>query len=380
MPGTLVGRTSRVIALGLLLAVPGIAHGQAAAGDPIKVGVIVAATGPAATVGLPERNGILLAEKVINERGGVKGRPLKLIVKDDTSNADTAISLANELIFGEKITALVGSTATASTVAIGGITQKVKLPQIAFSGFGPAIERERTCTLHLAASQEQNARAMLEYAKSINARRMGVLHDAGFGSIVVNELKRLADGYGVQLVATEKFEMSATDTTTQAAKVKAAQPDAIFVASVSATPMRDARRLQMTQPIISHMGSSTYELVSAMGSGADNVIFPEFVLAEDPLPHQREFVELYRKEYGVLPKNVEAMAFDGLHVLALALGKVGPEAGGPKICEALRGPYAGVFAQYNFAADDMNGIGPASFVYSKLVNGKYTRLPFRAPR
>jgi branched-chain amino acid transport system substrate-binding protein len=197
---------------------------------------------------------------------------------------------------------------------------------------------------------------------------------------VVNELKRLADGYGVQLVSMEKFEMGATDTTTQAAKVKAAQPDAIFVASVSAAPMRDARRLQMTQPIISHMGSSTYELVSAMGSGADNVIFPEFVLAEDPLPHQREFVELYRKEYGVLPKNVEAMAFDGLHVLAQALGKVGPEAGGPKICEALRGPYAGVFAQYNFAADDMNGVGPASFVYSKLVNGKYTRLPFRAPR
>ena len=93
------------------------------------------------------------------------------------------------------------------------------------------------------------------------------------------------------------------------------------------------------------MGSSTYELVNAMGTGADNVIFPEFVLAEDPLPHQREFVELYRKEYQVLPKNVEAMAFDGLHVLAQALGKVGAEAGGPKICEALRGPYAGVFAK-----------------------------------
>jgi branched-chain amino acid transport system substrate-binding protein len=380
MRAAFIGRMLKATAVMLLVALPATAHAQAATGDPIKVGVIVAVTGPAAVVGIPERNGVVLAEKVINERGGVKGRPIKLIVKDDTSNADTAISLANELIFGEKVVALIGSTASASTVAIGGITHKIKLPQIAFSGFGPAIERERTCVLHLAASQEQNARAMLEYAKSINARRMGVLHDAGFGSIVLNELKRLADGYGVQLVAAEKFEMGATDTTTQAAKVKAAQPDAIFVASVAATPMRDARRLQMTQPIISHMGSSTYELVNAMGSGADNVIFPEFVLAEDPLPHQREFVELYRKEYQVLPKNVEAMAFDGLHVLAQALGKVGSEAGGPKICEALRGPYAGVFAQYNFAADDMNGIGPASFVYSKLVAGKYTRLPFRAPR
>ena len=377
---TVVSGMFQIVAVVLTLMLPGFAHAQAASGEPIKIGVIVAVTGPAATVGVPERNGVLLAEKVINERGGVKGRPIKLIVKDDTSNADTAISLANELIFGEKVVALIGSTATASTVAIGGITQKAKVPQIAFSGFGPAIERERTCVLHLAASQEQNARAMLEYARAINARRVGVLHDAGFGSIVVNELKRFADGYGVQLIATEKFEMAATDTTTQAAKVKAAQPDAVMVASVSAAPMRDVRRLQMTQPIISHMGSSTYELVSAMGAGADNVIFPEFVLAEDPLPHQREFVERSRKEYKVLPKNVEAMSFDGLHALAQALGKVGPDGGGPKICEALRGPYPGVFAQFNFAADDMNGIQPASFVYTKLVNGKYTTLPFRAPR
>ena len=354
------------------------AMAQQATGEPIKIGVIVAATGPAASVGIPERDGVLLAEEVINSRGGVKGRPIRLIVRDDASNPDTAISHANELIFGEKVVALIGSSSSASSVAIGGITHRLKFPQLAFSGFGPAIERERRCVFHLAASQEPNARAMLEYARHIKAKRMGILHDAGFGTIVLNELKRFVEGYGVELVVAEKFEAGATDTTTQAAKIKAAQPDAIFVASVSAAPMRDIRRLQVTQPIISHFGSSSYELVNAMGLGADNVIFPEFLVAEDPAPHQKEFVDLYKKKYGTLPKNFEAFSFDGVHALAEALAKVGPDAGGEAICEAMRRPYRGVFGHFDFSADDMNGIRQSSFLYSKLVNGKYTRLPFTA--
>ena len=353
---------------------------QQATGEPIKIGVIVAVTGPAASVGIPERDGVLLAEEVINSQGGVKGRPIKLIVRDDASNPDTAISHTNELIFGEKVVALIGSSSSASSVAIGGITHRLKFTQIAFSGFGPAIERERKCVFHLAASQEPNARAMLEYARSIKAKRMGVLHDAGFGTIVLNELKKLADEYGVELAVAEKFEAGATDTTTQAAKIKAAQPDAIFVASVSAAPMRDIRRLQITQPIISHMGSSSYELVKAMGAGADNVIFPEFLIAEDPAPHQKEFVEQYKKKYGTLPKNFEAFSYDGVRALAEVLAKVGPDASGEQICEAMRRPYRGVFGQYDFSANDMNGIRQPSFIYSKLVSGQYTRLPFRVEK
>ena len=271
-----------------------MAQSQSATGEPIKIGVILAATGPAAALGVPQRNGILLAEKTINSRGGVKGRPIRVLIRDDGTNADTAINHANELIFGEKVVALIGSTTTASTLAIGGITHRLTYPQIAFSGFGPA-EKDRKCVFHLAAGNEPNARAMLEYAKGTNAKRMAVLHDAGFGTIVLGELKRFADSYGVELIIAEKFEAGATDTTTQAAKIKAAQPDAIFVASASAAPMRDIRRLQITQPIISHYGSSTYELVNAMGTGADNVIFPEFVFGEDPAPNQKGFVELFRK-------------------------------------------------------------------------------------
>ena len=193
-------------------------------GEAIKIGAIVSVTGAGAGLGVPERNGLLLAEKDINAKGGIKGRPIKIIVEDDASNPDTALSKANDLIFGQKVQALLGPSLTASTVAVGGVTHANKIPQIAFTGIGPAVERDRKCVAHVLPPQRLNATALLEYAKSIKATKIGVLHDAGYGNVVMAELKPLADKYGVKLVAVEKFEIGATDTTTQAAKVKAESP------------------------------------------------------------------------------------------------------------------------------------------------------------
>src|SRR2546423_2182741 len=104
-----------VVAGGAVLGAP--ADAQQAASEPVKIGVILALTGAGAGLGIPERNGAVLAEKIINSKGGVSGRPIQLIIEDDGSNPDGAISKANNLIHREKIVALIGSSQTASTVA-----------------------------------------------------------------------------------------------------------------------------------------------------------------------------------------------------------------------------------------------------------------------
>ena len=351
-----------------------------ATGEPIKVGAIVSITGAGAGLGIPERNGIQLAEKTINAKGGVNGRPIKVVIEDDASNPDTALSKANDMIYNQKVVALLGPSLTANTVAIGGLTHNLNMPQLAYTGIGPAVEKQRTCVFHMPPPQRLNAQALLEYAKSINAKKLGVLHDAGYGNVVMTELKAIADDYKVQYVAVEKFEIGATDTTTQAAKVKAAQPDAVMVIATSATPFRNVKQVQITQPIIAAIGSSSYEYVNAMGPAADNIVIAEFLVGEDPLPHQKDFVELYKKEYNSTPKNFEALSWDSVHVVAQALQKAGVDATGQKLCDAIRGPYAGVLANYNFAADDLTGIELGSYVFSKLVGGKYTRTEFRVAK
>ena len=368
---------ARLAGAAALVGISAFAVQAQTSGEPIKIGAIVSATGAGAGLGIPERNGMLLAEKTINAKGGINGRPIKLVIEDDASNPDTALSKANDLLFGQKVVGLIGPSLTASTVAVGGVTHANKIPQIAFTGIGPAVEKERKCLAHVLPPQKLNAQALLEYAKSIKATKVGVLHDAGYGNVVMAEIRPLADSYGVKLVAVEKFEVGATDTTTQAAKVKAAQPDAVFIIATSATPFRNVKQLQMAQPVVAAIGSSSYEYVNAMGPGADNVVIPEFVVGEDPLPHQKAFVDLYKQTYNSTPKNFEAAGWDAVHVMAQAIGKAGPNATPQAICDAMRAPYSGVLANYNFSADDMTGIPLSSYVFSKLVNGKYTRTPFR---
>jgi branched-chain amino acid transport system substrate-binding protein len=354
---------------------------SAGAEEPIKIGAVFSMTGPGAGLGGPERHGALLAEKIINAHGGVKGRPIKVLVEDDGSKPDIAKSKAESLIYNDKVKAIIGPSLTASTGAVGAVTNAVPMVQIACTGLGPKIEQSYTRLFHVLPPQALNARALLEYAtRAAKAKKIGVLHDSGYGNVVMTAMKTVAESYQVEFVAIEKFEVGATDVTTQAAKVKAANPDLVMVIATSPVPFRSVRQIGLQQPVLAAVGSSSYEYVKGMGEFADDITFAEFVVAESPLPHQSEFVELYRKEYGTLPKTYEAAGWDAVHLIAKALEKAGPDASPDALAAALRAPAQGVLAAYNFARDDMTGIELSSYTYSKLVKGQFTRLPFTNPK
>lgn len=362
--------------LAMTAATASLAQGS---GDPIVIGAVISATGPLATVGIPERDGILLAQKLLNQKGGINGHRLEVIIEDDSSSPDVAVQKVNSLVHGRKVQALLGASGIGNTVATGAITAPLKLPQVAFSGIGPAVEKERTCLMHLLPSQELNARALLEYAtKVVKAKRVVMLHDSGYGQVVFNALKTVAPQYPVEIVGSEKFDIGATDVTTQAAKLRSQTPDAVFVVGVTAVPFRNVKQIKLSVPVISALGSSSYDVVKGMGDAADDIVFPEFLIAEDPLPNQKEFVELFRKEYGRNPKNYEAAGFDSVMVTAKAFEKAGPKPTNEALCAAYRRPYAGVLGDYDFSAADMTGLQLQSFNYSKVVKGQFTRLTFKA--
>ena len=365
----------------LLLAglAPAAALAQPASGEPIKIGAVLSVTGPAAGLGIPTRNGILLAEKAVNAAGGVRGRPIRIVLEDDASNPDNARTKTTALVHNEKVVAMLGPGQVAQIVAAGAVTDPLKIPQIVPAGLSVPVERERRCIFHVLPSQDLNARAMMEYAvNGLKVKRVGMLHDSGYGNVVMNALKSIQSSYpGIEFVAVEKFEIGATDVTTQAAKVRAASPQAVMVVATSGTPFRAVKQVRLDLPVIAAIGSSSYEYVKAMGDAADNIVIPEFLVGEDPLPSQKAFVDMYRKEYNALPKNFEAAGWDLVQFMAAALRSAGPAAKSAEVCEALRRPHQGVLADYDFREPDLTGMKLTSFVYSKLVNGQYTRLPFR---
>lgn len=377
MPGRRRAVAAAAIGVLALAGATGLAQAQSKP-EPYRVGALLSVTGGLAVAGLPEREGVLLAQKVINARGGINGRQLDIQLEDDGSNPDSAVSKANALLHTHKVIAIIGPSAIAQTVAIGGTTQSMKVPLLAFTGLGPPVERERTCVMHMTPAQELNARAMLSYARDHGYKRVGVLHDSGYGQVIWNSMKSLGDEYGVEFAQVEKYELTTNDATTQAAKVKAANPEAVLILGTSPAPFRNIRQLKMTQPVIATHASSTYENVKAMGEGADNVIHAEFLVAEDPLPQQKEFVEAFQKEYGKLPKNFAAAGWDSVMVLAEALKDAGPNPSGERLCAAVRRVHQGAMTRYDFTQPDMGGFTLAGYTYSKLTGGRYTRLDYKA--
>lgn len=364
-----------VAALGICLA----AASTAQQAEPIKIGAITSMTGPLALTGQAQREGYLLAVKVVNEKGGVKGRPIQLILEDDASNPDTAVTKANLLLSTHKVKALLGPSALASTVAVGSITSRTSFPQIATSGIGLPVERERKCIYHMMPPQGVNAAGLLAYAtEAMKAQRVAVLHDSGFGQAVMNALKDLAPKYGVNFVAVEKYDLTATDMSAQTAKVKAANPDLVFAISASPTPFRNLKQLRVNATIITPIAAAVYETVKAMGDSAEGVIFAEFLVAEDPRAAEKEFVERFQAEYGKLPKNFEAAAWESVRLITKVLNEVGADATDEKICAAIRGKHTGTHTNYDFAEPDMTGLKVSNFTYSQIRDGKFTRLPFKA--
>lgn len=376
-------RSKPLAVLGLLstlaAALPALPALAQPAANPIRVGVVLSLTGPLAVAGQPERDGIALAVKQVNAGGGVQGRPLEALIEDDASSPDGALTKTNNLIFNRQVRALLGSTGIAATVAMGGVSAGRKLPQLAFTGLGPAVERERNCVFHLTPAQELNARSLLEYAvRELRLRKLAILHDTGFGAPVAASLKALAAEYGVSFVGVEKVELGATDATPQAAKLRSAEPEAILVVASSPTPFRSVRQMKIAAPVIAAHPSAPYDVVKAMGDGAEGVVFADFLVAEEPLPHQQAFVEAFQKEYGRLPKNFDAVGFDAVQILVRALQKAGADAPGEALCAAMRGAQPGVLASYDLAAPDLGGLKVSSFVYSRYQNGRFSRLKLRA--
>lgn len=352
------------------------AAAQSAEGEPIKIGALLSVTGGLAGVGIPERNGVLLAAEAINEKGGINGQPIEIVLEDDGSSPDAAIPKINQLIHEDEVAAVIGPTGIAQTVAVGAITQPMNLPVLAFTGLGPDVEKERTCVFHLTPAQALNARALLSYAQHIGAENVAVLHDSGYGQVIWNAMQDMGPAFGVDFTTVEKFEIAATDATPQAALIRASNPDAVIVLSTSAVPFRSLHQVRIDKPIISVHGTATYQYVDAMGEAADNIVHAEFIVPEDPLPHQEEFIERYQEAHGELPKHFAAAGWDAVHMLAERIAEVGPDAPSEELCEALRQPYQGVTTTWDFSQPDMGGLTLDSFTYSMLEDGSFSRLDY----
>jgi len=315
-------------ALGVALAAAlfGIAA-PAAAQEPIKIGLIVDRIGFAKAWSEPITQGAVYAARELNAKGGVLGRKVDLLIEDDQSKPDLSATAARKL---EEAGAafILSLTHTVAALQAQTVTVETKTPHLA-----PSL------TVDTLTTQVQNPNfwqtgplastqiaTLLSYARHSNYKRVALVSDnSAISQATAKAFKAEFDKNRIELVADEVLPSGAQSAEAQMQKVRAARPDAIFLATLL-TPenllvMRAYRQHAMKTPLIGNYNLAVPVYMSVAKGLLDGIVFVD---AWDPAkPQVKQFIAGYAKEMGTEPHNMMGYGYDGVMLAADAIRRAG---------------------------------------------------------
>jgi branched-chain amino acid transport system substrate-binding protein len=359
----------------------------ALAKDTIKIGAILAVTGPASFLGAPESKTLEMMVSDINKRGGIKGEKIELIVKDSGGSPEKAFSFAKQLIEGDKVLAIIGPSTSGETMKIKNVAEEGKTILLSCSAAEAIVDPVAKYVFKTPQKDNFAVIRIFEQMKKMNISKIGVLSsNTGFGKAGKEHIEKLAPTYGIKVVGSEVYDKAATDLTAEVTKVKASGAEALLNWSIEpaqAIILKNARQIGFTGPIFQSHGFGNIKYVQAAGAAAEGVIFPAGrLLIADTLPKsnpQKSVLMNYKKEYEAKfhedASTFGGHAYDAMVILTKAIEKANSTNKDDvrAAIEGLKG-VVGTGGIFNFSPKDHNGLGIDSFEMLTVKNGKFVLL------
>jgi branched-chain amino acid transport system substrate-binding protein len=359
-----------------------------AAWADITIGVCVSATGPAASLGIPEKQTIALLPPTMG------GEKVRYIVLDDATDPSTAVQNARKLTGDDKVDAIIGSTATPTSIAIYGVASETKTPQISMAPFPPIADKAPWVFI-TPQDFNQMAMAIAAHMASHNIKTIGFIGYAdSYGELWLKAMQSAAEAKGIKVSAVERFQRNDTSVTGQVLKLIAANPDAVLIAG-SGTPavLPQATLIERGYKgkFYQTHGIANRDFLRVGGKNVEGTIFPvgPMLLAEqlaDSHPSKKPALEYIKSYEGVYGANSRS-TFGGHGWDAyLLLNRAVPEAlkkakpGTPEFRAALRDALEnvkelpGVHGVFNMSATDHNGFDSRAAIMATVENGDWKLL------
>lgn len=354
----------------------------------IKIGVVLALTGPNASLGVPYRKGVELLPKEIG------GEKVQLIFLDDASDPSTAVRNAQKLITDDTVDILIGGSNTPASQAMANVTQREQLQQISLA---PAAHPADKNTWLIAMPQPANLWAAA-LVKDMLKRKVKTVAYIGFsdpwGDIAYNGLKEAAEKAGIQVVTNERYARADTSVTGQVLKIIAAKPDAVMVGgsgTPGALPHIALAERGYKGPVYATPGVFNKDFLRVGGKSVEDVIGVTGPIgAHDQLPANNpikkvseEFIKKYDDINGKNSWNsFAAFAYDGMLTLEDAIPRALKKAkpGTPEFRRAVRDEVravkelAGTNGVYQFPEGSSYGVDERSVILVQVKNGDWKLL------
>ena len=349
--------------------------------ETIKIGVITDRVGVSKPYSEPATEGVVFGAEEINRKGGVLGRKIELLIEDDQSRPDISAALARKLIDQGAVFILSVSLSPA-TQQQQTVTMEAKVPQMTPMNSADYLttQLDNPYFWQTGPLGSTQIATLLAHAKSKNFKRVALITDnSDLGQAIAKAFKATLEKGGIQVVAEEVVPRGATTAMPQMQKLRAANPEAMFLAGVLTAEnvliFRAYKELGVKFPIHSSYNLSVPIYESVAKGLIDGITFVD---AYDPeKPEVKAFVEAYKKGTGKEPVNLVGYGYDGIHLVADAIRRAG-STDKEKIREAMqKTSYAGVMGakgmKYSFPEGKRAGFDPNGMVvrvYEKDRQGR----------
>jgi len=361
--------------------------GSAMAADPIKVGLSGPFTGGSSSMGVSMRDGVKLAVQEINKAGGVLGRPLQLVERDDEAKNELGVQIAQELINKEQVTATLGFINTGVAQGAQRFYQEAEIPVLNNVATGTVLSKQwpdakANYVFRTSANDAiQSSMIAEEAVKRQNFKKPAILADStNYGQLGREDLTNALAKLSVKPVAVEKFNIGDTDMTAQVLKAKEAGADVILTYAIGPELAQIANamaKLGWKVPMIGSWTLSMASFIDTAGPNGDGAMMPQTFIQLPTTPKRKAFIEAYQKAYNIdrMPSPVSAaQGYDSAYLLAAAITQA-KSTDGRKIREALENLQAkveGVVTVYDkpFSAADHEAISSNIPVFGLVKGGR----------
>jgi branched-chain amino acid transport system substrate-binding protein len=359
--------------------------GAAGAADPIKVGLSGPFTGGSSAMGVSMRDGVKLAVEEINKKGGVMGRPIALVERDDEAKNEVGVQVAQELINKEKVVATLGFINTGVSLAAQRFYQEAEIPVLNNVATGSKVTKQFPAPNYIfrnaAYDTVQSAMIVDEAIGRQKFKKVAILADStNYGQFGKDDLLAALKAKSVEPVAVEKFNVKDTDMTSQLLKAKEAGAEAILTYAIGPELAQIANgmdKLGWKVPMIGSWTLSMASFIDPAGKNSEGAMMPQTFIQLASTPKRKAFIEAYQAAYKVdrIPSPVSAaQGYDSVYLLAAAIEQA-KSTDGPKIREALENlktKVEGVVTTYDapFTADDHEAISANIPVMGVVKGGR----------
>jgi branched-chain amino acid transport system substrate-binding protein len=357
------------------------------AAEPIRIGAVVSATGPASFLGEPEKNTLAMQADAINAAGGLLGRPVEVIVLDDETDVNKAVLAADRLLKKENVVAVLGPTVSGNTLAVAPKFVAAKVPLVSCAAAEKIVKPVSPWVFKTAQSDRLAVARILAHAKKQGYKKLAILTVSdGYGQAGREVLKELVPAGGFELVSDEVYGPKDTDMTAQLTKIKGASPDAVICWGTNPGPAVVAKnrvQLGMKTPLYMSHGVASAKFVELAGEAAEGLLLPAgkltvYTQLPDSDPQKAPlaaYAKAYEERFKTPASAFGGYAYDALMLVAKAVadGKDASPAGIRDNLETVKG-FPGITGVFGFSPEDHNGLDASAFVMVTIAGGEFKLL------